>query len=235
MFAGLPYFGHGGSNGYTYNGAFRVHVHREPGFWSKEAVLDLRMLTGIFPSGYRPADRNTYTPVGWGAVAGIERAMDVESLTDADALLALQRIYDVRSDYGWARDDLELTDLQWCWCEERKFAAGVGFVLRETMRSYFCEEVPTELLSAALVAQPAPPPPVLAAAPAPAPDLRPHDLRKIKSGKYDGYWQCIACMRKAQRRTLVKGLCAGAKDTAKAARLQARGFEPQKKKKKRAL
>ena len=170
MFAVPQYFGHGGSSGYTYNGAFRVHVHREPGFWSKEAVLDLRMFTGIFPSGYRPADRNTYTPVGWGAVAGIERAMDVESLTDADALLALQRIYDVRSDYGWARDDLELTDLQWCWCEERKFAAGVGFVLRETMRSYFCEEsrrsssAPRWLRSPHLhhpCSQPPPPPPLI--------------------------------------------------------------------------
>ena len=107
MLAGLPSFGHGGDPGYCSDGPYRICRHRRAGFWAKECVLDLRSIVGVFQEAYTPSDRNTFTPMGWGAVAFIATQMGVPDISDDEALAVLQRVHGMRHQFHWDRQDLE--------------------------------------------------------------------------------------------------------------------------------
>lgn len=71
LFSGLPFFGTFGKYGFEFSGFFRTHALREPAFWSKEILLDLRDAKRTFKPEYVPPDASEYTPIGNGSYKGI--------------------------------------------------------------------------------------------------------------------------------------------------------------------
>ena len=230
MLAGVPLFGHDGHPGYCADGAYLVHRDRRVGFWAKECVLDLRLIEGVCPPTYKPSDRYTFTPLGWGAVAFIERQMGVTDVSDEEALRVLRDVHSMRDRFHWRGEDVEITDLQWNCCEAEKFGRPTATVLRKEMRERFCDQVPLELLNSPILLQPAALSfPLKDEVPTQvqAPELLPHKMQRA-TGR-NGRWVCVVCKRSAQRKNGLSGPgCAGRPETAKEARLRTLGFTPKK-------
>ena len=230
MLAGVPFFGIGGSPGYCYDGPYRVSPHRQPAFWAKECVLDLLSIEGLFPEAYRPSDRYTFTPMGWGAVAFIATHTGVPDISDDEALAVLQSVHAMRHRFNWDVERLELTDLEWNCCEARKFYRPSATVRRWKIRDRLSDQVPPALLNAPIVVQPAasrPPLPAQAPASAGPGALRPHQMERVL-GKTGG-WMCVACGRRGQRKDrLSRSGCVGRRETPAQARLRTLGLTPRK-------
>ena len=221
MLAGLPSFGHDGHPGYCSDGPYRICRHRRAGFWAKECVLDLRSIVGVFQEAYTPSDRNTFTPMEWGAVDFIATQMDVHDISEDEALAVLQRVHGMQQRFGWHSKGLELADLDRNCSEARKFCIPQATVLRATMRERYRAEEPEKFLNSPSMRQPDPP--------LPAPELPPHRMERVP-GRTGG-WICVVCHRTAQRKDGLSGPgCAGRRETAVQARLRTLGMTPRKRK-----
>ena len=133
IFKGVAYHGIGGQGGYQFAGAYHTDPVRLCGLWSKEMVLDMMGTERVFHPSYLPSDHATFTPVGlksWEGfllASGLNAEYPIEHAVEAYRLvLALQ------GSYGFT--NLWLHDIQWAFCEYRKFS-NQSSRLRRSLRN----------------------------------------------------------------------------------------------------